>query len=108
MLASAKWNEQSWEGYRITFSDGTYEEHGQFSGKLLDILNWKHSNTVKSSAKNIDGTDVDVFGSVGRISGSITIDDIYTKLFDNRTYPNITQFPVAYYTNESIVLVPSN
>lgn len=108
VISAAKWNERSWEGYRISFSDGTYEEHGQFSGKLLSILNWNHSSSEKTTVKIIDGNDVVVNGKPGKIFGSLTLDDIYAKLFDNRSYPNITQYPVFYYNNESIVLIPSN
>lgn len=108
VLASAKWNEQSWEGYNISFSDGSSEQHGQFSARLLAVLDWNHSNTSKTEVKNINGDIITAMGRPGVIKGSLSLDEIYTKIFDLRTFPSLKQTHVLYYTNESINLIPSN
>ena len=108
VLAAAKWNERSWEGYKVKFPDGSEEEHGQFSGSILDILGWTHSNTVTTVVKNIDGSEIVANGREGKLFGSLSLDDLYAKLFDYRNYPAVAQYPVLYYTNETINLVPAN
>ena len=108
VLASAKWNEQSWEGYNISFKDGTSEQHGQFSSRLLAVLNWTHSNTSVTEVTNINGEIVAAMGVPGEIDGALSLDDIYTRIFDLRTFPSIKQTHVLYYTNESINLIPAN
>ena len=108
VLAAAKWNERSWEGYKVKFPDGSEEEHGQFSGSILDILGWTHSNTVTTVVKNIDGSEIVANGREGKLFGSLSLDDLYAKLFDERDYPAVAQYPVLYYTNETINLVPAN
>ena len=108
VLAAAKWNERSWEGYKVKFPDGSEEEHGQFSGSILDILGWTHSNTVTTVVKNIDGSEIVANGREGKLFGSLSLDDIYAHLFDDRDYPYVIQYPVLYYTNETINLVPAN
>lgn len=108
VLAAAKWNERSWEGYKVKFPDGSEEEHGQFSGSILDILGWTHSNTATTVVKNIDGSEIVANGREGKLFGSLSLDDLYAKLFDYRDYPAVAQYPVLYYTNETINLVPAN
>ena len=108
VLAAAKWNERSWEGYKVKFPDGSEEEHGQFSGSILDILGWTHSNTVTTVVKNIDGSEIVANGREGKLYGALSLDDLYAKLFDYRNYPAVAQYPVLYYTNETINLVPAN
>ena len=108
VLAAAKWNERSWEGYKVKFPDGSEEEHGQFSGSILDILGWTHSNTATTVVKNIDGSEIVANGREGKLFGSLSLDDLYSKLFDYRDYPAVAQYPVLYYTNETINLVPAN
>lgn len=108
VLASAKWNEQSWEGYNISFNDGSTEQHGQFSARLLAVLDWCHSNTSKTDVMNINGEIITAMGKPGSINGSLSLDDIYTRIFDLRTYPSMNQNHVLYYTNESINLIPAN
>lgn len=108
VMCASKWNEKSWEGYNIRTEGGELEEHGQFSGRLLSILGWKHSNQ-KTTVVN-QGTDNETiaFGESMGVKGSVSLDDIYSKVFDGWTYPNTKQHPVFYYTNESINLIPSN
>ena len=108
VLAAAKWNERSWEGYKVKFPDGSEEEHGQFSGSILDILGWTHSNTATTVVKNIDGSEIVANGREGKLYGALSLDDIYAHLFDERDYPAVAQYPVLYYTNETINLVPAN
>ena len=108
VLAAAKWNERSWEGYKVKFPDNSEEEHGQFSGSILDILGWTHSNTATTVVKNIDGSEIVANGREGKLFGSLSLDDIHSKLFDYRNYPAVAQYPVLYYTNETINLVPAN
>ena len=108
VLAAAKWNERSWEGYKVKFPDGSEEEHGQFSGSILDILGWTHSNIATTVVKNIDGSEIVANGREGKLFGSLSLDDLYSKLFDYRHYPAVAQYPVLYYTNETINLVPAN
>ena len=108
VLAAAKWNERSWEGYKVKFPDGSEEEHGQFSGSILDILGWTHSNTATTVVKNIDGSEIVANGREGKLYGALSLDDLYAKLFDYRNYPAVAQYPVLYYTNETINLVPAN
>lgn len=108
VLAAAKWNERSWEGYKVKFPDGSEEEHGQFSGSILDILGWTHSNAATTVVKNIDGSEIVANGREGKLFGSLSLDDVYSKLFDYRDYPAVAQYPVLYYTNETINLVPVN
>ena len=108
VLAAAKWNERSWEGYKVKFPDGSEEEHGQFSGSILDILGWTHSNTATTVVKNVDGSEIVANGREGKLFGSLSLDDIYAHLFDERDYPAVAQYPVLYYTNETINLVPAN
>ena len=108
ILAAAKWNERSWEGYKVKFPDGSEEEHGQFSGSILDILGWTHSNTATTVVKNIDGSEIVANGREGKLYGALSLDDLYAKLFDYRNYPAVAQYPVLYYTNETINLVPAN
>lgn len=108
VLASAKWNEQSWEGYNILFNDGSSEQHGQFSARLLDVLGWNHSNTKITEVVNANGEKIIANGYSGNISGSLSLDDIYTKIYDLRVFPSIKQNHVLYYTNESINLIPRN
>lgn len=108
VLTAAKWNEKSWEGYEVKFPDGSSEEHGQFTGTLLDILGWKHSNTRTVTVKNIDGSKVVANGYLGDVPWKLSLDDIYAHLFDDRDYPYVIQYPVLYYTNETINLVPVN
>lgn len=108
VLAAAKWNERSWEGYKVKFPDGSEEEHGQFSGSILDILGWTHSNTATTVVKNIDGSEIVANGRKGKLYGALSLDDLYAKLFDYRNYPAVAQYPVLYYTNETINLVPAN
>ena len=108
VLAAAKWNERSWEGYKVKFPDGSEEEHGQFSGSILDILGWTHSNTATTVVKNIDGSEIVANGREGKMYGALSLDDLYAKLFDYRNYPAVAQYPVLYYTNETINLVPAN
>ena len=108
VLAAAKWNERSWEGYKVKFPDGSEEEHGQFSGSILDILGWTHSNTATTVVKNVDGSEIVANGREGKLFGPLSLDDIYSKLFDYRNYPAVAQYPVLYYTNETINLVPAN
>ncbi len=108
VMCASKWNEKSWEGYNIRTEEGELEEHGQFSGRLLSILGWIHSNQ-KTTVVN-QGTDNETiaFGESMGVKGSISLDDIYLKVLDGWTYPNMSQHPVFYYTNESINLIPSN
>lgn len=108
VLASAKWNEKSWEGYNILFQDGSSEQHGQFSARLLAVLNWNHSNIYTTEVINKNGEKIIANGNPGKIKGSMSLDEIYTKIYDLRTYPSINQNHVLYYTNESINLIPSN
>ena len=108
VLAAAKWNERSWEGYKVKFPDGSEEEHGQFSGSILDILGWTHSSTATTVVKNIDGSEIVANGREGKLFGALSLDDLYSKLFDYRDYPAVAQYPVLYYTNETINLVPAN
>ena len=108
VLAAAKWNERSWEGYKVKFPDGSEEEHGQFSGSILDILGWTHSNTATTVVKNIDGSEIVANGREGKLFGALSLDDLHSKLFDYRNYPSVVQYPVLYYTNETINLVPAN
>ena len=108
VLTAAKWNEKSWEGYEVKFPDGSREEHGQFTGTLLDILGWEHSNTRTVTVKNIDGSELVVNGYLGDVPWKLSLDDIYAHLFDDRDYPYVIQYPVLYYTNETINLVPAN
>ena len=108
VLTAAKWNEKSWEGYEVKFPDGSREEHGQFTGTLLDILGWEHSNTRTVTVKNVDGSEVVANGYLGDVPWKLSLDDIYAHLFDDRDYPYVIQYPVLYYTNETINLVPAN
>lgn len=108
VLASAKWNEKSWEGYNILFQDGSSEQHGQFSARLLAVLDWYHSNTNTTEVKSINGETITVNGTPGSIKGPLSLDDIYKSIYDLRTYPSINQNHILYYTNESINLIPSN
>ena len=108
VLAAAKWNERSWEGYKVKFPDGSEEEHGQFSGSILDILGWTHSNTATTVVKNIDGSEIVANGREGKLYGALSLDDLYSKLFDYRNYPAVAQYPVLYYTNETINIIPAN
>ncbi len=108
VLAASKWNEKSLENYKVVFSDGGYEVHGHFSGRLLSALNWNHSSSATTTVKNIDQTEIVANGYSKGIIGSLSLDDIYSKLFDQRDYPDLYQYPVFYYTNESINLIPMN
>lgn len=108
VLAASKWNEKSLENYKVVFGDGRYEIHGHFSGRLLSALNWQHSLSSTTTVKNIDQTEIVANGYSKGIIGSLSLDDIYSKLFDERDYPDLYQYPVIYYTNESINLIPSN
>ncbi len=108
VLTAAKWNEKSWEGYMVDFPDGDYEEHGMFTGTLLDILGWEHSNTKTVTVKNIDGSEVVANGYLGDVPWKLSLDDIYAHLFDDRDYPYVIQYPILYYTNETINIVPAN
>ena len=108
VLTAAKWNEKSWEGYEVKFPDGSREEHGQFTGTLLDILGWEHSNTRTVTVKNVDGSKVVANGYLDGVPWKLSLDDIYAHLFDDRDYPYVIQYPVLYYTNETINLVPAN
>lgn len=108
VLAASKWNEKSLENYKVSFEDGSYEIHGHFSGRLLAALNWQHSSTRTTTVKNIDGAEVVANGYSKGVIGALSLDDIYSKLFDNRDYPDLYQYPVLYYTNESINLIPAN
>ena len=108
VLAASKWNEKSLENYKVSFSDGSYEIHGHFSGRLLSALNWQHSSTKTTTVTNIDQTKVVANGYSKGIIGSLSLDDIYSKLFDERDYPDLYQYPIFYYTNESINLIPAN
>ena len=108
VLCASKWNEESFEDYFVKTMDGTTEEHGQFSGRLLSVLGWNH-RTNKTTIVN-KGTDNEVVAdgeSLG-VNGSLSLDEIYSKVYDGWTFPNMTQHPVFYYTNESINLIPSN
>lgn len=108
VLAASKWNEKSLENYKVSFSDGGYEIHGHFSGRFLSALNWQHSSTKTTTVTNIDQTKVVANGYSKGIIGSLSLDDIYSKLFDERDYPDLYQYPIFYYTNESINLIPAN
>ena len=57
---------------------------------------------------NINGEIVAAMGVPGEIDGALSLDDIYTRIFDLRTFPSIKQTHVLYYTNESINLIPAN
>ena len=48
------------------------------------------------------------FEVIGSIMMKLSLDDIYAHLFDDRDYPYVIQYPVLYYTNETINLVPAN
>lgn len=108
VIAAAKWNESSWEGYFINFDDGNKEEHGQFSACILDALGWEHSNVKTTEVRNSDGSYIVANGSQGKLVGPLSMDDLYEKVYDKRSYPNVVQSPVIYYTNETINIVPIN
>ena len=108
VLAASKWNEKSLENYNVLFNDGNSEIHGHFTGRLLSALNWRHSLSKTTMVENSDGTMIVANGYSNGIVGSLSLDDIYSKLFDERDYPDLYQYPVLYYTNESINLIPAN
>lgn len=108
VLAASKWNEKSLENYKVSYGDGSYEIHGYFSGRLLSALNWQHSLNTTTTVKNMDQTEIVANGYSKGIIGSLSLDDVYSKLFDERDYPDLYQYPVFYYTNESINLIPAN
>ena len=108
VLTASKWNEKSMENYVVSFSNGRQEVHGYFSGRLLSALGWEHSSNAVTKVKNIDGSIIVANGTQGNLFGALSLDNIYSKLFEDREYPDLIQYPVYYYTNESINLVPAN
>ena len=108
VMCASKWNEEAFENYSVKTTDGSTEEHGQFSGRLLSILGWNHS-TTKTTVVN-KGTDNEVvaYGESRGVRGCLSLDDIYFRIYDGWTYPNMSQHPILYYTNESINLIPAN
>ena len=67
----------------------------------------------KSNEKNTvvnDNSDNKVIadGESMGIKGSLSLDEIFSKILDGWTFPNMQHHPVFYYTNESINLIPAN
>ena len=63
--------------------------------------------TVAGCGK-LDGSEVVANGYLGDVPWKLSLDDIYAHLFDDRDYPYVKQYPVLYYTNETINIVPAN
>lgn len=108
VLCASKWNEESNEGYFIETENGKIEEHGQFTGRLLNVLGWKHSNEKNTVVNDNSGNKVIADGESMGIKGSLSLDEIFSKILDGWTFPNMRHHPVFYYTNESINLIPTN
>ena len=108
LLCSSKWNEESFENYYVKTEDGESEEHGQFTGRLLKSIGWIHSSQKITVVNEGTDNEVKANGYCSGYKGSLSLDDIYLKILDGWTYPNMEQHPVLYYTNESINLIPAN
>ena len=108
VICASKWNEESLEGYYVKTNDGPIEEHGQFSGRLLSVLGWKHSSKKTTTVNQGTENEIVASGYISSFKGSLSLDEIYSKILDGWTYPNMKQHPVLYYTNESINLIPVN
>ena len=108
ILCASKWNEESFEDYFVRTSEGTTEEHGQFTGRLLSVLGWNHSSSKTTIVNKDTDNEVVAEGESAGIKWSLSLDDIYLKILDGWTFPSMEQHPVLYYTNESINLIPAN